>query len=250
MPVPRKPTPSAKRAALLFQSPDAIAQRNTERAEYDAMMAPEMQARLTREAQEAEAMADRVAEKRAFAAREAEQERAAFASDPDMQIARREAKHDREMAAAGTPEPAYQHAPAAGEHPVNDAAAFILAGNARFTVVSNQTGKRFTFHVRQPKAGDPHFVRVLTGPDNESSYTFVGTYFSDGTYRHGARSTISADAPSAKAAAWLMNMLRNPARLAAQATIYHSGRCGRCGRTLTVPSSILSGIGPECAGKL
>jgi hypothetical protein len=26
----------------------------------------------------------------------------------------------------------------------------------------------------------------------------------------------------------------------------HEGRCGRCGRTLTVPESIDSGFGPEC----
>ena len=32
--------------------------------------------------------------------------------------------------------------------------------------------------------------------------------------------------------------------------IWHEGRCGRCGRKLTVPSSIESGIGPECASKL
>jgi hypothetical protein len=32
--------------------------------------------------------------------------------------------------------------------------------------------------------------------------------------------------------------------------VHHEGRCGRCGRTLTVPESIESGIGPECAKKM
>ena len=27
----------------------------------------------------------------------------------------------------------------------------------------------------------------------------------------------------------------------------HEGRCGRCARRLTVPASVASGIGPECA---
>jgi hypothetical protein len=31
--------------------------------------------------------------------------------------------------------------------------------------------------------------------------------------------------------------------------IWHSGRCGRCSRRLTVPESIAAGIGPDCAGK-
>ena len=32
--------------------------------------------------------------------------------------------------------------------------------------------------------------------------------------------------------------------------VRHDGRCGRCGRQLTVPSSIDKGIGPECATKM
>jgi hypothetical protein len=31
--------------------------------------------------------------------------------------------------------------------------------------------------------------------------------------------------------------------------IRHNGSCGRCGRKLTVPTSIKAGIGPECAKK-
>lgn len=29
--------------------------------------------------------------------------------------------------------------------------------------------------------------------------------------------------------------------------VWHEGRCGRCGRKLTVPESIETGIGPDCA---
>jgi hypothetical protein len=32
--------------------------------------------------------------------------------------------------------------------------------------------------------------------------------------------------------------------------IWHEGRCGRCSRKLTVPESLKSGFGPECAGKV
>jgi hypothetical protein len=32
--------------------------------------------------------------------------------------------------------------------------------------------------------------------------------------------------------------------------VWHEGRCGRCGRKLTVPESIESGFGPECASIL
>jgi hypothetical protein len=29
--------------------------------------------------------------------------------------------------------------------------------------------------------------------------------------------------------------------------IWHQGRCGKCGKVLTVPKSIESGFGPECS---
>ena len=71
---------------------------------------------------------------------------------------------------------------------------FILAGRARLTLVSAKTGVRFTYRVVQPTETSPHFVKVLTGSDNESSYTFLGSIFEGKTYRHGKKSTISKDA--------------------------------------------------------
>jgi hypothetical protein len=132
---------------------------------------------------------------------------------------------------------------------------FLLAGNARLTVVSSKTGARFTFKVRQPKPGGPHFVSVLTGDDNETSYTFLGSLFGDREttqapiYRHGRKSPISSTAPSALAFAWLWRQLSS-GRFPEECELWHEGRCGRCGRALTVPSSIANGIGPECAEKM
>jgi hypothetical protein len=127
---------------------------------------------------------------------------------------------------------------------------FALAGNARLTLVSKKTGQRFTYRVRQPKPKDdrpvPHFVKVLTGPDNEAHYEFLGTVFKGGEYRLGHRSRITAKAPSAQAWAWFWPKLLG-GTLPPQLEVWHEGRCGRCGRALTVPESIERGIGPECA---
>lgn len=126
---------------------------------------------------------------------------------------------------------------------------FALAGNATFTVTSKKTGTRFTFKVRRPSETAPHFVSLMNGPDNESSYCFMGTIFNGQDYRMGRKSRITAEAPSAKAFAWVWAH-RNDPTLAEKVEIHHEGRCCRCGRKLTVPESIESGIGPECAGKL
>lgn len=127
--------------------------------------------------------------------------------------------------------------------------AFVLAGNATFTVVSHKTDARFTLKVRQPKPDGPHFVSVLTGPNNEDDYQFLGSIFDRKEYRHGARSRISPEAPSAKAARWVCSRLLAGQELT-NCELHHEGRCGRCGRKLTVPESIISGIGPECATHL
>ena len=123
---------------------------------------------------------------------------------------------------------------------------FILAGRARVTLVSLKTGTRFTFRVAQKDETSPHFVALLSGPDNESSYTFLGTIFEGTTYRHGRRSSVSESAPSAKAFAWAWSYIVR-GEMPPSCEVYHEGRCGRCGRTLTVPSSLDIGLGPECA---
>lgn len=130
---------------------------------------------------------------------------------------------------------------------------FVFAGNARLTLVSRKTGARFTYRVRAPKepGAVSHFVSVLTGPGNEIDYAYLGHFFqTSGAYVHGRKSSITEDAPSAKAWAYFGRKVLDEGRLPEQIEVWHEGRCGRCGRVLTVPESIERGIGPECAGKL
>jgi len=129
---------------------------------------------------------------------------------------------------------------------MKDILQFMLAGNALFTLENAETGNRFTFKVRKPDETKPHFVSVLTGGDNERDYSFLGTIFDGGKYRHGRRSKISAAAPSAKAFDWLLRQLSLRRDLPPQVRVCHCGKCGRCGKRLTVPESVDTGFGPEC----
>lgn len=144
------------------------------------------------------------------------------------------------------------------------ALAYALAGRAVLTLQSAKTGARYTYRISAPskdserggrvvdRDANIRFVGVLTGPDNMTDYDYMGFVRDVGNsprYQHGRKSRISATAPSAIAIEWTLRMLaqgRKPADL----EIYHEGCCGRCGRVLTVPSSIESGFGPECIGKL
>ncbi len=128
---------------------------------------------------------------------------------------------------------------------------FMLAGDAHITFVSMKTGTRFTYNVRlaDRRPGDtrplPHFVSVLTAPEH---YEFLGTLFDGKGFAFGKKSRISQDAPSAKAFLWVWRHLRD-GKATPDLEIHHEGRCGRCGRRLTVPESIETGLGPECAKK-
>jgi hypothetical protein len=129
-------------------------------------------------------------------------------------------------------------------------AQFALAGNATFTLQSLKTGTRFTFRVRVAEGNDTmHFCSVLIGPDNQNDYRYFG-FIRRGVFFHGgAKAKISADAPSVKAFQWFWTMQARGTPTPAL-EIHHQGKCGRCGRPLTVPESIQSGFGPECIGKV
>lgn len=129
---------------------------------------------------------------------------------------------------------------------------FILAGSARVTLVSQKTNARYTYLVRISKRNDGdtrppvHFVSILTGPDNEECFQFLGTIFSDGMYRKSPNTNIGPRSPSALAFDYAWRYL-TANEIPPFVEVWHEGRCGRCGRTLTVPESIEIGLGPVCA---
>lgn len=127
---------------------------------------------------------------------------------------------------------------------------FMLAGKATLTLRSRATEARFTYKVSAKKGVDDlYFVRVLTGPDNEGSYEYIG-FIKGGNFVHQPyRSRIGAEAPSVRAFSWFSgNLARGVLR--EELEVYHEGRCGACRRKLTVPESILTGFGPECSDRL
>lgn len=137
--------------------------------------------------------------------------------------------------------------------------AFILAGNAIVTLTGSE--RRYTYRVQQgkPREGDsaapdrtqPFFLQLLSGPDNTADYTYVGIVDQQtGAVRLTRASKLTRESQPIKAWDWAMRYLWAGKALPAPATVHHAGRCGRCARLLTVPRSIETGFGPECAGKL
>lgn len=134
-----------------------------------------------------------------------------------------------------------------------DVARFIYAGNALFTIVSRKTDTRFTFKVAAARGerdkSTVRFVKVLNGLDNTSSYLYLGYVKTNQPGVMFAGNKGHPGAESFKALAWSINKIV-AGKMPDGLEFYHSGKCGCCGRTLTVPESIKSGLGPICAGKL
>ena len=131
------------------------------------------------------------------------------------------------------------------------ARAFLIGGNATVTLVSTKSGTRFTYRVRASDDGEVFFVSLLSGPDNEGDYSYLGR-IARGVFWAGRKipkpGDVGPDAPSSKAFAWVWRLLMQNT-LPDSVECWHEGRCARCNRKLTVPESLKSGFGPECAGK-
>jgi hypothetical protein len=156
---------------------------------------------------------------------------------------------------------------------------FIFAGNATFTLVSLKTGVRFTYIVRVKK-GDldlldlnkahsesdmvppskrmsesevVYFVNLLRGPNNEQDFAYMGVVRQKPArfFWTAASGKVGRGAPAHKAIVWMLDALQcRRDVLGKTLEVWHEGRCGRCGRKLTVPESIAAGLGPECAGRM
>lgn len=139
---------------------------------------------------------------------------------------------------------------------------FVLAGKAVFTLkcpAGFGEGKpHYTYRVKHKEADgtfpEAWFVSLLTGPDNTRDYTYIGMLLPhSGQVQPTKKSKYTLESMPVK----LINRVlyrvwadQQQAILDAGFDLHHEGRCACCGRALTTPESILTGIGPVCAAKL
>lgn len=155
---------------------------------------------------------------------------------------------------------------------INVTPSFVLAGEATFTV-SNSAGKHYTYHVYRTEPTDqwPNrswFIKLLTGPNNETDYQYMGrlrvkVYTRTPVIELTSKSrfigssawlasTKGIEASQAvKVAQWALKAIWHAEHhgyiVPAHMSIKHEGKCGRCGAKLTTPASIDTGMGEKCA---
>ena len=142
--------------------------------------------------------------------------------------------------------------PAAALVSLSSIRTFVLAGNALFTLRSIVSGNRKTFKVVAAKdKQDFYFVSLLNGSDNSSDYKYLGALFVTRQAALGFKLNREGWGVEAGAAfGWLVKEINaQDDKFFEQCEFWHAGQCGKCGRTLTTPESIASGLGPVCAAR-
>jgi len=155
--------------------------------------------------------------------------------------------------------------------PSTDAAAvreYVMGGRSTFTVVSTKTQARYTFRVRVPvvrrrnkAAGEtieqyrarkaaalagPRTVEAMTGSDNYADYTQIGTITEEGSFTEKSWTPRKVEGRKT-GFAWFWMAVNEAQEKLVQAEVWHDGHCSCCGKKLTVPESLSTGIGPVCA---
>ncbi len=112
-----------------------------------------------------------------------------------------------------------------------------------FTLRSNKTGKEFTYNIQRFKS--KKYQNYLTKISIETGYLnfrVIG-YYSKGLITIGGSPNLGI---GAQAIQYTLRKVENNLPLK-EVTVYHSGNCLKCGKTLTDTQSIERGLGQKCA---
>lgn len=126
--------------------------------------------------------------------------------------------------------------------------------------VQNPSGKRYTFRVavtggtRFTATGHTSTLRRAFLYEREPEAGYIGEVdLNTGGLRLTQASRmrmVSEEDENFRVARWALGLTWAGRQEPEGYVIKHAGRCGRCGRILTVPESIDLGLGPECAGRV
>lgn len=138
---------------------------------------------------------------------------------------------------------------------------FVNGGNATFTVEiphtfqeEKGTPDHYTYRIVRKDGPRPvWFAGLLAGPDNNSDYQYMGMYY---PYRTSisltGKSRYNEDSMPVRMLNRILARIQDNSVEQMEASgfrLHHEGKCCVCGRKLTTPESIETGIGPVCAGK-
>lgn len=128
---------------------------------------------------------------------------------------------------------------------------YIYGGKGVITLLS-PSGVHHTYYYKKPRNEDefPDDVIFVYAVHDRCKLFYVGMIES-GIFRLTRWSRFNSDTDIVKGAKFVMKLLQYPNYInETRMIVQHEGMCSVCGRKLTNPKSLMSGIGPRCARKL
>ena len=151
----------------------------------------------------------------------------------------------------------YVYTESGGKIRLADGLRYMLAGKSEFTMISLRTGGRLKYKLtkkqtKNNKDDTSEFIYYVNTFDG-GEYKYAGVLFYDRVedvfrFGKGAKGKIPSTHINIQSLLFVINKL-NEGNDAINIELYHVGKCGRCGRKLTTPESLLLGLGPECSAK-
>lgn len=113
------------------------------------------------------------------------------------------------------------------------------------TVLSKASKKEFTYRIARSEFKDKWYTQVYV-ETQYLQFRHLGVFKEGGIFKAGQAVTT----PAALGASWLLKHCEqgNYGLINAQAEVYHTGSCLKCGKELTDSESIKAGLGPICRG--
>ena len=132
---------------------------------------------------------------------------------------------------------------------------YILAGKSEFILHSSKTGQDFGYRLtrKESKNNPDEFIYFLNIKDGHE-WVYAGVLWYDSSsniykFGKGKSGNIDANDLNVKSLLFVMSKLQN-GDTPLYCSVFHTGKCGLCGRKLTTPESILTGLGPSCAKRV
>lgn len=122
---------------------------------------------------------------------------------------------------------------------------YILGGKGVVTLKSH-TGVHHTYSFEAPAKRDTNsdvmFIKTLVGG---SEWVYVGMY-KNKQFHLTKASKFQKDSAIVRGVYFILKLMHKPGYSDDRMHLYHMGVCSRCGKPLTNPESIETGIGPHC----
>lgn len=135
---------------------------------------------------------------------------------------------------------------------------YMLAGKSEFVMHSSKTNQDFTYRLTRKESKDStddnnkyiYFLNIKMGHD----WVYAGVLWYDyntNTYKFatGKSGKVEPSDLNVRSLLFVMNKLQIN-EIPQYCTIFHTGKCGVCGKKLTTPESILTGLGPSCSKRV